>query len=203
MNKIIITYHAAKETAATAYGIYFKLNSFVTMPVVGLNNGVIPIVAYNYGAQRKDRIIKAIQLGVLYSICLQMVGLSIFELFAKELVGIFHPTQELLSVGVPCLRTIALCYVFAGACISLSSIMQALGKATYSMVISILRQLVLILPIAWLLAIIGQKNGNSNLIWWSYSIAECFALTLSLFYYKRLFKTIIAPLPEITVTIHS
>lgn len=196
MNKILITYHAAHETAATAFGVYFKLNSFIFMPVFGLNNGVVPIVAYNYGAQNRSRITETIRRSVLYASAIMLVGMAAFELIPHLLLQIFSATDTLLAVGTPCLRIIALSFSFAGACIALGSAFQALGKSIYSMINSIVRQLVFLIPAAYVLARYGAAAGNSDLVWWSYPIAEVASLVLTLVFYRRVHRTLIAPLPE-------
>ena len=142
MNKILITYHSAKETAATAFGIYFKLNSFVFMPVFGLNNGVVPIVAYNYGAQNRRRMMETIKRSAIYASCIMVLGMAIFWAIPGTLVSIFNATETMKQVAVPALRIISLSFCTAGACIALGSSFQALGKSVYSMITSIIRQLV-------------------------------------------------------------
>ena len=148
MNKILITYHSARETAATAFGIYFKLNSFIFMPVFGLNNGVVPIVAYNYGAQNRLRMVETIKRSTIYASCIMVLGVVIFWAIPGPLLKIFDATDTMLQVGVPALRIISLSFCMAGACIALGSSFQALGKAVYSMTTSIIRQLVFLVPIA-------------------------------------------------------
>ena len=187
MNKILITYHSARETAATAFGIYFKLNSFVFMPVFGLNNGVVPIIAYNYGAQQRARMIETIKRSTLYASCIMIIGMALFQIFPATLLKIFKATDTMMSVGVPALRIISLSFCLAGACIALS---------VYSLVVSFIRQLVLLIPVAFVLAQIGHSMGNDNLVWWCYPIAEVFSLGVSLLCYRRLYRTLISKLPE-------
>ena len=196
MNKILITYHTAHETAATAFGAYFKLNSFIFMPVFGLNNGVVPIVAYNYGAQNRRRMVETIKRGALYASCIMVLGTVLFWVIPGPLLKIFDASETLLSVGIPALRIISLSFCMAGACIALGSSFQALGKSVYSMITSIVRQLVFLIPIAYVLARYGASVGNSDLVWWSYPIAEVFSLTLTLCFFRHVYKTTIAPLPE-------
>ena len=196
MNKILITYHAAHETAATAFGTYFKLNSFIFMPVFGMNNGVVPIVAYNYGAQNRRRMVETIKRGALYASCIMVFGTILFWAIPGPLLKIFDASDTLLSVGIPALRIISLSFCMAGASIALGSSFQALGKSFYSMITSIVRQLVFLIPIAYVLARYGVSVGNSDLVWWSYPVAEVFSLVLTLAFFRRLYKTIIAPLPE-------
>ena len=196
MNKILITYHAAHETAATAFGVYFKLNSFIFMPIFGLNNGVIPIVAYNYGAQNRRRMMATIKRSTLYACCIMVFGTVLFWAIPDTLLRLFDASDVMLAAGVPALRIISLSFCMAGACIALGSSFQALGKSMYSMVTSIVRQLVFLIPIAYVLARYGASVGNSDLVWWCYPLAEIFSLTLTLVFFSRMYKTIIAPLPE-------
>ena len=196
MNKILITYHAAHETAATAFGTYFKLNSFIFMPVFGMNNGVVPIVAYNYGAQNRRRMVETIKRGALYASCIMVFGTILFWAIPGPLLKIFDASDTLLSVGIPALRIISLSFCMAGASIALGSSFQALGKSFYSMITSIVRQLVFLIPIAYVLARYGVSVGNSDLVWWSYPVAEVFSLVLTLTFFRHLYKTVIAPLPE-------
>ena len=196
MNKILITYHAAHETAATAFGVYFKLNSFIFMPIFGLNNGVIPIVAYNYGAQNRRRMMATIKRSALYACCIMVFGTVLFWAIPDTLLRLFDASDVMLAAGVPALRIISLSFCMAGACIALGSSFQALGKSMYSMVTSIVRQLVFLIPIAYVLARYGASVGNSDLVWWCYPLAEIFSLTLTLVFFSRMYKTIIVPLPE-------
>lgn len=196
MNKILIAYHSAKETAATAFGIYFKLNSFIFMPIFGLNNGVVPIVAYNYGAQHRRRMTETIKRSTIYASCIMLLGMVIFLSIPGTLLKIFDATDTLLAVGVPALRIISLSFCMAGACIALGSSFQALGKSLYSMIVSIIRQLVFLVPLAYVLARYGAGIGNDDLVWWSYPIAEIASLTVSLLFFRHMYKTLIAKLPE-------
>ena len=196
MNKILIVYHAAHETAATAFGIYFKLNSFIFMPVFGMNNGVVPIIAYNYGAQNRARMVEAIKRSAVYASAIMVVGMTLFLAIPGTLLNIFDASETMLSVGIPALRTICLSFWIAGACIALSGSFQALGKSLYSMVISIVRQLVFLVPIAYVLARYGAANGNSNLVWWCFPLAELASLAVTLAFFRRLYRTLIAKIPE-------
>ena len=196
MNKILIAYHSAKETAATAFGIYFKLNSFIFMPVFGLNNGVIPIVAFNYGAQNRRRMVETIKRSTLYASCIMVFGMALFLLIPGPLLKIFDATDTMLTVGVPALRIISLSFCMAGACIALGSSFQALGKSIYSMITSIIRQLVFLVPIAYVLARYGASIGNDDLVWWCYPIAEIASLSLTLGFFRHVYRTMIAGIPE-------
>ena len=196
MNKILIVYHSAHETAATAFGVYFKLNSFIFMPIFGMNNGVIPIVAFNYGAQNRRRMVETIKRGTLYASCIMVFGTVLFQLIPGPLLKIFDATDTMLTVGVPALRIISLSFCMAGACIALGSSFQALGKSIYSMITSIVRQLVFLVPIAYVLARYGASVGNDDLVWWCYPIAEVFSLTLTLLFFRHVYRTMIARIPE-------
>ena len=196
MNKILIAYHSARETAATAFGIYFKLNSFIFMPIFGLNNGVVSIIAYNYGAQHRRRMTETIKRSTIYASCIMVLGMVIFLSIPGTLLKIFDATDTLLAVGVPALRIISLSFWMAGASIALGSSFQALGKSLYSMIVSIIRQLVFLVPLAYVLARYGAGIGNDDLVWWSYPIAEIASLTVSLLFFRHMYKTLIAKLPE-------
>ena len=196
MNKILITYHAAHETAATAFGVYFKLNSFIFMPIFGLNNGVIPIVAYNYGAQNRRRMMATIKRSALYACCIMVFGTVLFWAIPDTLLRLFDASDVMLAAGVPALRIISLSFCMAGACIALGSSFQALGKSIYSMITSIVRQLVFLVPIAYVLARYGASIGNDDLVWWCYPIAEVFSLTLTLLFFRHVYRTMIAGIPE-------
>ena len=179
-----------------AIGSYFKLNSFIFMPVFGMNNGVVPIVAYNYGARNRKRMVETIKRGALYASIIMVFGTVLFWVIPGPLLKIFDATDTMLSVGIPALRIISISFCMAGACIALGASFQALGRSLYSMITSIVRQLVFLIPIAYVLARYGASVGNSDLVWWSYPIAEVFSLTLTLFFFRHLYKTVIAQLPE-------
>ena len=195
MNKILITYHAAHETAATAFGVYFKLNSFIFMPIFGLNNGVVPIVAYNYGARNRKRMVETIKRGALYASIIMVFGTVLFWVIPGPLLKIFDATDTMLSVGIPALRIISISFCMAGACIALGASFQALGRSLYSMITSIIRQLVFLVPIAYVLARYGQSIGNDDLVWWCYPIAEIASLGVTLLFFLRVYRTVIAKVP--------
>ena len=195
MNKILITYHAAHETAATAFGIYFKLNSFIFMPINGLNNGIVPIISYSYGAQNRRRMMETVKRSVVYAVVMMLVGMCIFELFPGTLLKIFKAEGELMAVGIPCLRLTALSFSMAGICIALGTVMQALGKAVFSMINSLVRQLIFLVPSAYVLARYGAQVGNSDLVWWCYPIAEIASLTLTVIFFIRVYRTLIVKIP--------
>ena len=196
MNKILITYHSAHETAATAFGVYFKLNSFIFMPIFGLNNGVVSILAFNYGAQNRRRMMETIKRSALYASCIMIFGMILFLAIPGPLLKIFDATDTMLTVVIPALRIIALSFCMAGACISLSSSFQALGKSIYSMILSILRQLGVLVPAAYLLARYGASIGSDDLVWWCYPSSELAALILTLLFFRHVYRTMIAKIPE-------
>ncbi len=195
-NIIVITYTVAAELSATVFGVYFKLNSFVFMPVFGLNNGIIPIVAYNYGAQNRRRMMQAIKLAVIYAASYILLGLLAFMLIPGQLLGIFNASAEMLKVGIPALRIIGSTFLFAGVCIAMGSVFQALGYGTYSMIVSFARQLVVLLPSAYLLARLGMRTGSDVLVWFAFPIAEIASLVTTLILFNRLYRNVIKPIPE-------
>ncbi len=162
-------------TAIAVYGVYFKLQSFIFMPVFGLNNGIVPIVAYNYGAKKKDRITKAIKLCAIAAVGIMLVGLLAFEILPRQLLSWFNATDEMYAIGIPALRRIALHFPIAAVCITLISVFQALGKGLMSMIVSFVRQIIVLLPAAYLLSLTGDVNN----IWWAFIIAEGASLITS------------------------
>ena len=189
MNKILITF---SSTAVAVFGVYFKLNSFVFMPVFGLNNGMVPIVSYNYGAQNKKRLTKTIKLAIMYAVCIMLIGIMLFQFIPDVLLRLFDASDHMLEIGIPALRVISLSFAFAGICIVISSSLQALGHGFLSMMISITRQLIILLPSAYILA----KIGGIHAVWWSFNIAEIASLTLSLLFFKHMYNKIIKHLGE-------
>lgn len=187
MNKILMGF---SSTAAAVFGVYFKLQSFFFMPVFGLNNGMVPIIAYNYGARRKDRMMKTLRLSIMYAISIMAIGLLVMQIFPAQLFSLFEASEEMLAIGVPALRTISLSFLFAGYCIIVGSMFQALGNGILSMVVSIARQLIVLLPVAFLLSL----TGNVNLIWLAFPIAEIASLTLSSIFLYQIYKKVIKPL---------
>ena len=196
MNRILIVHHVAKETAATIFGVYFKLNSFIFMPVFGLNNGIIPIVAYNYGAQNRRRMLQAIKLAVIFVSSYMILGAIAFMTLPGQLLSIFSASDVMLQYGIPALRIIGSTFILAGVCIALGSIFQALGFGVYSMIVSLCRQLLVLVPAAYILARIGAQTGNHDLVWFSFPIAELASLTATLILFRRLYRNVILPVPE-------
>lgn len=189
MNRILIGF---SNTAAAVFGVYFKLQSFVFMPVFGLNNGLIPIIAYNYGARKKKRITGAIKYAMIYSVSIMIVGTIIMQLFPEALLKLFNASDDLLAIGVVALRIISTHFFFAGFDIIIISSLQALGKGLSSMFISFTRQLIVLLPVAYLLSL----TGNLDAIWWAFPIAEIASIILSLFFLRHAYKKEIAPMAD-------
>lgn len=189
INKILIAF---TETATAVFGIYFKLQSFVFMPIFGLNNGMVPIISYNYGARKPERIMKTVRLGITYAVCMMLAGLLVFWIFPEQLFAIFNASEHMLSIGVPALRTISLSFLFAGFCIVTLSFCQALGHGMLGLTVSLVRQLFILLPTAFILSRIGGLNA----VWWAYPFAELFALIMCAFFLRRLYIREIKPLAD-------
>lgn len=187
MNQILIGF---TTTATAVLGVYFKLQSFIFMPVFGLNNGMVPIVAYNFGARKPDRMMRAMKLGVLYATAIMALGFAIFQVGAATLLGFFEASDYMLEIGVPALRIISISFLLAGFCIISSSFFQALGHGVLSLIVSLVRQLVVLLPVAWLLSLSGQLA----LVWWAFPFAESFSLTLCIFFHRYVYRREIRPL---------
>ena len=187
MNKILMSF---TSTATAVFGVYFKLQSFVFMPVFGLNNGMVPIIAYNYGARKKSRIVKTIRLSICYAVGMMLLGLAAFWIFTPQLLSIFNASQTMLEIGVPALRIISLSFLFAGFGICTLSICQALGHGFLSLTVSLIRQLVVLLPVAFVLS----KVGGLSLVWWAFPIAELVSVVLCVIYLRHIFRKEIDPL---------
>jgi Na+-driven multidrug efflux pump len=185
MNKILDTF---SSTAVAVFGAYFKLQSFIFMPVFGLNNGLIPVLAYNYGARKKERIREALSFSLKLAMSIMICGMILFWLLPGVLLKIFDASDNMISLGIPALRTISLSFPIAGACIAMGSIFQAFAKSNYSLVISIGRQLVVLIPASWLLS----KTGVLNNVWFAFPIAELASLALSSFYFRKLYKSTVS-----------
>lgn len=189
MNRILIEF---SSTATAVFGVYFKLQSFFFMPVFGLNNGITPIIAYNYGAKHRKRMIHTIKLSMAVAFCLTFIGFVAFEAIPQVLLGMFNSSQQLLEIGIPALRIIGIHFLIAWFCIVAGTVFQALGKAVFSMIVSIMRQLFVLVPAAYILA----KVGGLHAVWWSFPIAEVISLAVSLTFLIRIYNTIIKKLPE-------
>lgn len=181
MNKILLTF---SSTAAAVFGVYFKLNSFIFMPIFGLNNGMVPIIAYNYGAKHKKRITDVIKLSVIVATIIMLMGLTLFLVVPGQLLSLFNASEHMHSIGIPALRIISLSFIFAGYCIIIGSVFQALGNAVYSMIISMTRQLFVILPVAYALASLLGLHA----VWWSVPIAEIVSVIMTTYCFRRIYK---------------
>lgn len=201
-NIILINYTTGGAYSQNVFGIYFKLNSFIFMPIFGLNNGVVPIIAYNYGAQKRRRMLKTIKIAVITAASIMALGTLLFLLLPEQLLGLFMTNTSaaekeiLLTIGKPAMRIICTHFVLAAVTISFNSIFQALAKGVYAMITSICRQLVILLPVAFVLARIGFSIGNDNLVWVSFPIAEVASLILSVSFFIHLNKTLISKIRD-------
>ena len=187
MNQIL---QGFTETATSVFGIYFKLQSFFFMPLFGLNNATISIIAFNYGARKPERIIKTLKLACGAALCLMTCGLLAFQLVPDVLLGLFNPSDNFLEIGRAALRTISWSFPVAAVCISLGASFQAMGNGMYSTITSLCRQLLVLLPVAYLMSLTGQVN----FVWPSYPIAEVVSGTLTVFFFLRIYKQKIKPL---------
>lgn len=181
VNKILLLF---SETAVSVFGIYFKLQSFIFMPVFGLNNAMVPIVAYNYGAARKDRIMKTIRSSVTAAVAIMLAGLAIFQIFPEQLLYLFDASEHMMGIGVPALRIISLSFLFAGYCIVIGSVFQALGNGVYSLITSAARQLVCILPAAWLFASVFGLHA----VWYAFPLAEIISVVFTTLLFRRIYQ---------------
>lgn len=189
MNRILIGF---TSTATAVFGVYFKVQSFVFMPVFGLNNGMVPIIAYNYGAGRKERVIKTVRLSVIYALAIMAAGLAVFQFAPQLMLELFNASENMMAIGVPALRIISLSFLFAAFGIVSSSFFQALGNGIYSMLVSLTRQLIVLLPAAWLLSL----SGNVEVVWWAFPVAEVFSFALSLIFTVRISKKVVSHIGE-------
>ena len=171
MNQILAKYSI---TAVALLGIYFKLQSFIFMPVFGLNNGIIPIVGYNYGAGNKERMRETIFLGMRYAVTIMLIGTLIMMVFPDKLLGMFNASDQMMDIGRVAFRIICISFPFAAISIISIGVFQAIGKGTLSMIISIIRQLVVLVPLAYLFSL----TGNLSMVWWSVIIAELVAVSI-------------------------
>ena len=182
MNRLLISF---TSTAVAVFGVYFKLQSFIFMPIFGLNNGMVPIIAYNYGARKRERIVQTVKLSVAYATSIMLLGAAAFHFFPGALLAQFNATPELLAIGVPALRIISVHFLFAGFCIVSLSVFQAMGNGTESLIVAVSRQWLLLMPIAWLLSL----SGDINAIWWTFPITEIATLMLCAFFMRRLYNS--------------
>ena len=189
LNKIL---NGFSDLAVSVFGVYFKLQSFIFMPIFGLNNGLIPIVAYNYGAGHRRRMIGAVRIACFIAVGFMLVGILMMQIFPDQLLTLFNASEEMLGIGRVALRTISLSFIFAGVCIVLGSTFQALGRGTYSMLVSFARQIVVLLPAAYLLSL----SGNLDAVWFAFPLAEIMSVAVSVALFIRIYKKIISKIPE-------
>lgn len=189
LNKIL---NGFSDLAASVFGVYFKLQSFIFMPIFGLNNGVIPIVAYNYGAGKRKRLMDALKYALMIAVGFMALGIALMQIFPDQLLLLFDASPEMLSIGRVALRTISLSFIFAGFCIVIISSFQALGHGIYSMFISIARQLVVLIPAAYLFSL----TGKLHLVWYAFPIAEVVSVIVSICLFIRIYKQVISKIPE-------
>ena len=187
MNQIL---QGFQETATGVFGVYFKLQSFFFMPLFGINNATISIIAFNYGARKPERIVKTLKLACIVAFSLMIVGLLVFQILPDLLLSMFNPSETFLIIGRSALRTISWCFPIAAVCIALGSSFQALGNGIYSTIVSLCRQMIVLLPAAYLLSLTGDVNN----VWWSYPIAEFASLTATVIFFVRIYRQKVKPL---------
>ena len=189
MNQILTSF---TSTATAVFGIYFKVQSFAFMPIFGLNNGMVPIVSYNLGAQKKKRLVGTVKFAFVLALCIMIAGFLVFQLLPAPILRLFDASDTMLSIGVPALRIISISFLLASGSIISISTLQALGKGVQSMMISFTRQLIVLLPVAWLLSL----RGTLESIWWAFPIAEVVTLALSVFLLAHAYRTLVKPMPD-------
>ena len=187
MNMILTAF---STTATAVFGVYFKLQSFFFMPVFGLNNGLIPVLAYNYGARQKERIDEALKFSFGVAVVIMLCGTAIMNLFPDVLLGFFNADEAMLQIGIPAQRIISLCFPLAAIGIISGSIFQAFSRSIYSLIISLGRQLIVLLPVAWLLS----KTGEVTNVWWAFPIAEGVSVVLSFIFFRKIYGQVVTPL---------
>ncbi len=188
MNRILTGF---SSTATAVYGVYFKLQSFFFMPVFGLNNGLIPVLAYNYGARKKDRIREALKFSFVLVFTIMFIGMLIFLLFPEALLSLFNASDNMQEMGVRALRTVAFHFPLAAIGITLGSVFQAFSRSYYSMIISLARQLIVLIPVAWILA---RVTGDVNQVWWCFLISEIVSCALSIIFFRKVYREVVEPL---------
>lgn len=195
LNNILLQFTA---TATAVYGVYIRLQGFAFMPVFGLNNGMIPIVSFNYGARNKKRMIQAIKICLIYALSLMFTGTVLFQLFPTQLLGLFSASEEMTAIGVSALRTISISFVLAGFSIIMGTVFQALGNAMLSLWVNVIRQLVILIPAAYLLSL----TGNVHAVWWAVVISELVAVVFSALAMRYVYKKKIRPMADNTEINH-
>ena len=189
LNHILLGF---SDTADTVFGAYYKIQSFFFMPVFGLNGSVVPIIGYNFGAGKRKRLLSAVKLGVVYAEVFMVLGLLAFEFIPNVLLMIFKPSEEMLSLGVTAFRIIGIHFPIAGICIIVGTVFQALNHGVYSTWISVARQLLALLPAAFLLSL----TGNVNMVWFAFPIAELVSLVMTLIFFAQVYKKTIVNIPN-------
>ena len=182
INKILFVF---TPTATAVFGAYFKIQSFIFMPIFGLNNGMVPIISYNFGAGRPQRVWKTVRLSSITAVLIMILGFGIFQFFPAVLLSLFDASETMLAIGIPALRIISISFLLAGFCIISGSVFQAIGNPIHSLIVSVCRQLVVLLPAAWLLA----QSGRLELVWWAFPIAEVMSFTLSIIFLRCTVKS--------------
>ena len=190
MNQIFLSFQEYGETAAGVFGIYFKLQSFVFMPLFGINNAAISIIAYNYGACQPKRITGTLKCSLTAAMTIMLLGTAAFQLIPDQLLGIFHPSSTFLELGQSALRIVSLHFPMAAVGIALGASFQAMGTGIYSTITSLMRQIVVLLPAAFLLSLTGDVHN----VWWAFPISEVISLLTTLFFYSRIYRNLIKPL---------
>lgn len=189
MNKILLMF---SSTAAAVFGVYFKLQSFFFMPVFGMNNGIVPIIAFNYGARSRKRIMETVRLGCIAAFAMMVLGVIAFHIIPDVLLGFFNASDDLLAIGCTALRIISISFLLAGFCIVIGSVFQALGNGVYSLIVSVCRQLLVLLPAAWILA----QTFGLDAVWWAFPVAEVVSFVVSIFLFRRIYAQKIRALDE-------
>ena len=193
MNRILIVF---SSTAVAVFGVYFKMQSFIVMPLIGLNNGMVPIIAYNYGARKPERIVKVIKMSVTAAVAIMLLGFAAAQLWPGAMLSIFNAGPDMLALGEVALRIISFHFIVAGFNIVASAVFQALGRGVMALLVSLVRQLFVLVPVAWLLSL----SGNVNLIWWSFPIAEVSSLILCSLFLTHCYRTVVRPMREPAAT---
>jgi putative MATE family efflux protein len=182
VNRILILF---TSTANAVFGVFFRLQSFIFMPIFGMNSAIIPIIAFNYGARHRERIIKTVKLSVMYAACIMFIGLLLFQMIPHKMLLLFNATPEMLEIGVTAFRIMSTIFIFAGFCIVCISVLQAMGNAVQGLVVVSARQILVLLPTAWLLSL----SGSLDAVWIAFPVAEIVSLAASIFFIRRLFAT--------------
>ncbi len=178
------------STAVAVFGVYFKLQSFFFMPVFGLNNGVIPVMAYNYGARKKERIHEALKFSILLAFLIMCIGTAVFELIPDKLLALFSASDDMMEIGITALRNIAWHFPIAGICIAIGSVFQAFGRSFYSLIVSLGRQIFVLIPVAYALSL----TGNVDNVWWAFIISEFVSFCLTMVFFRKMNREVIKTL---------